>query len=364
MEKSKESMAKRPRMEPQNAEKIIEEIAFCVEEQQQIIENLKLGLENLQGQLVIKDKRIQELEEKKNLESPIMKGKMKNIMELPNECLLEIMSYLSTYDILRNMAGVSKNFHKLSQNPLLIRKIEVDSDSWPENQEEKYLKDLLEVLKRSLKLTFLSIDFGSELGKTFLEALPSMNHEFLREFCLKTAWANDDLLCSYNENQPQVFSSSDITLDENMIKYLEKQPNLKILRFEIKSNQAVQEVEEEDEGDNSYSYPALYLFQDAITSFKLNNLQEFHLIGFDFGLEGHEFKKILETIAENLPKLQRLCLTSDENDWMFYYDICEEFASEKNIKLETRALLTHCKCCGKPSSKYLRTYGPSTVRDK
>ena len=57
---------------------------------------------------------------------PVAEGKMKNIMELPNECLLEIMSYLSSYDILRNMAGVSKNFHKLSQNPLLISNLHLN----------------------------------------------------------------------------------------------------------------------------------------------------------------------------------------------------------------------------------------------
>ena len=170
-----------------------------------------------------------------------MKGKMKNIMELPNECLLEIMSYLSTYDILRNMAGVSKRFHKLSQNPLLIRKIEVNSGSWPKNQEKKYLQDLLEVLKRSLRLTFLSFDFGiAELpnslqassAETFLKSLPSMDHEFLKEFCLKAAYANDFLL---NEEY------------EDLNKYLEKQPNLKILRFEIKPPQNVHEVGEEVE---------------------------------------------------------------------------------------------------------------------
>ena len=81
-------------------------------------------------------------------------------------------------------------------------------------------------------------------------------------------------------------------------------------------------------------------------------------------MEEPDFKKFLETIAENLPKLQRLCWTSADNDWSYYEEICKEFASGKNIKLETRAFLIHCKCCGKPSSKYLRTYGPTTVRDK
>ena len=148
-----ESGANRRRMEPQNPEQIIEE-------QQRVIKNL-------QAQLAAKDERIQELEDQlkqKNLESPVAEGNMKNIVELPDESLLEIMSYLSNYDVLRNVAGVSKKFHKLSQDQHLIRKIEVDSESWPINQEEEYCNGFLEVLKRSLKLTFLSFEFGRDVS--------------------------------------------------------------------------------------------------------------------------------------------------------------------------------------------------------
>ena len=137
-----------------------------------------------------------------------METKIKNVSvpELPNETWLEIMSYLSTYDVLRNVARVSKRFHKLSQDPHVIRKIEVESvQSWPKDEEEKYCDDLLGVLKRSLKLKVLSFGFGqspgsvhnsdfgmmewdndiAKSGKKFLEALPSMNHQFLEKFCLK-----------------------------------------------------------------------------------------------------------------------------------------------------------------------------------
>ena len=50
-------------------------------------------------------------------------------------------------------------------------------------QKEKYIEDLLKVLKRYLNLRFLSLDFGKEANK-FLEALPMMNHRFLKELCL------------------------------------------------------------------------------------------------------------------------------------------------------------------------------------
>merc|ERR1712141_627410 len=56
-----------------------------------------------------------------------------SILDLPNEILWKIMGYLSNHDILRNVAQVSKKFQKLTQDPFLIRKIEVNlvnSPSW------------------------------------------------------------------------------------------------------------------------------------------------------------------------------------------------------------------------------------------
>ena len=108
-----------------------------------------------------------------------------NLESLPNECLLKIMSYLSNYDVFRNVAGISKRFHELSEDKHLIRNIKVNFETWHlrrevfggydcnedesaiqaalrlKAQEEKYIEDLLKVLKRSLKLRFLSLDFGS-----------------------------------------------------------------------------------------------------------------------------------------------------------------------------------------------------------
>ena len=88
----------------------------------------------------------------------------KNLESLPNECLLKIMSYLSNYDVLRNVAVVSKRFHNLSQDKHLIRKIVVDSETWTKIQEGKYYEELLKIIKNSVKLTFLSFNFG-QTGK-------------------------------------------------------------------------------------------------------------------------------------------------------------------------------------------------------
>ena len=92
-------MAKRPRLEPLS--------------DKEIIKNLKA--------------RIQYLEEQLKTQSIL-------VPDLPNEIWLKIMSYLSTFDLLRNVAQVSKKFNQLSKDPYLIRKIQLNFESWAKDQ--------------------------------------------------------------------------------------------------------------------------------------------------------------------------------------------------------------------------------------
>ena len=206
-------------------------------------------------------------EQLKTSESSATETKIKNVSvpELPNEIWLEILSYLSTYDVLKNVAGVSKRFHKLSEDPYVIRKIEVDpAQFWPKDKEEIYCFDFLGVLKRSVKLRSLSFGFGWHIcddkpGQQFWEALPSMNHQFLNEICFKGDGKIDKRNVSKFLAHP---------LSRNIMKYLEKCPGLKVLKFEFKPplrNQLFS-IMEEPEGGMEFEG-------------KLKNLQEFHLIG-------------------------------------------------------------------------------------
>ena len=221
--------------------------------EQQIIQNQLQVIENLRAEIASKNKGIQEFEQK-NLES------------LPNECLLKIMSYLSNYDVLRNVAVVSKRFYELSQDQHLIRKIEVNSETWAKIQEGKYCEDLLKVLKRSLKLKFLSLDFGIQKVDKFLEALPMMNHQFLKELCLKGD-GRSELHNATSFLHPE-------NLSWNLLKYLMKCTKLKVLKFEFEPKS------EEDWITN----PCLSWIQETISNFKLKNLQELHLGSLDIDL--------------------------------------------------------------------------------
>ena len=277
------SVAKRPRLEPQNAEEIIREQRRIIESQKTVIENQKIVIENQEAEI---EQLVQE--QRKNLELSATETKTKNVSvkKLPNEIWLEIMSYLSTKDVLRNVAQVSKWFHKLSKDPHVIRKIEFDPSKFlPEDKEEKYCDDFLEVLKRSVKLRSLSFRFSGDIettideddeidekidksGDKFLEALPFMNHPFLQEVCLTLTLA------------PKISAP----INENLGRYLEECPELKVLKFEFKPK-----VNEDLLSDE---------FKESISSLKLKNLQEFHWIGVDFQDSSG---------LENLPKLKRLC---------------------------------------------------------
>ena len=103
--------------------------------------------------------------------SVVMESEM-NVTELPNEILLKIMGYISTYDILRNLAPVSRKFHRLSRGKNLFKKIQLKTNDkaitggfattriveMTKEQEEKYCRDFFQVINRSKKLTYLSLD--------------------------------------------------------------------------------------------------------------------------------------------------------------------------------------------------------------
>ena len=298
------SVAKRPRLEPQNAEEIIREQRRIIESQKTVIERQKMRIIESQKTVIENQKIVIEnqeaeiehlvQEQRKNLELSATETKTKNVSvkKLPNEIWLEIMSYLSTKDVLRNVAQVSKWFHKLSKDPHVIRKIEFDPSKFlPEDKEEKYCDDFLEVLKRSVKLRSLSFRFSGDIettideddeidekidksGDKFLEALPFMNHPFLQEVCLTLTLA------------PKISAP----INENLGRYLEECPELKVLKFEFKPK-----VNEDLLSDE---------FKESISSLKLKNLQEFHWIGVDFQDSSG---------LENLPKLKRLCFICQDD---------------------------------------------------
>merc|ERR1712226_1647645 len=223
-----EPTAKKRRLEPPKAEQIQGTGALRCVFLEQIIENQQQDIENLRAEIANKDKRIQAFEDHL---------KQKNLESLPNECLLKIMSYLSNYDVLR--------------------KIELDSETWTRIQGSGInLVDFRRVLLRSVKLTFLSLDFGVHRGEKFLQALPMMNHQFLKELCLKGDGRSElhDATYYLHPGCPILYP-----WNENLLIYLEKCSKLKVLKFEFKPK-----VQEEAD---FIMYPFLSWIEETISRF-------------------------------------------------------------------------------------------------
>ena len=108
------------------------------------------------------------------------------IFELPEEILMKIMGYLSTYDILRIIAPVCKKFWQISRDPFLIKSIKLRAqlEDLTEKEEEKLCGDFSDVVRRSEKLKFLSFNFIGWDERIFLAIFPSINGH-LEEFWMK-----------------------------------------------------------------------------------------------------------------------------------------------------------------------------------
>ena len=236
METPKESLAKRLRnqndfiMETSNEDEPMAkrrrtgnldgQIGPIIQEKQQIIENikdlqkstLKRQLE-IQAQIAENDSRIEQLEDQlKELMGPLLETM------LPDEILLKILGYLSSSDVLRNVARVSKQFKKLSEDPFLIKTVELHNGLKTDDQ----VKGCLEVLKTSKNLKIFSFDLNWDFAlpgyKKFLKALPTFNnqqasprtrsmtredrtppnHQTLEEFCIRGHyWINEQYKDDY-----------------------------------------------------------------------------------------------------------------------------------------------------------------------
>ena len=93
------------------------------------------------------------------------------------------------------MARVSLKFHQISQDLFLVKRIKLkpneEFESWTRKKEKKYFDDFFQILKRSEKLTCLSLNLEF-MGQVFqlekIKQLPFLvNPQNLEEFCLKSS---------------------------------------------------------------------------------------------------------------------------------------------------------------------------------
>ena len=232
---------------------------------------------------------------------------------------MKIVGYLSTYDLLRILAPVSKKFWKMSQDPFLIKSIKLRAqlEDLTEKEEEKLLSDFSDVVRRSEKLKFLSLNFiGWDERKIFqlFDHLP----QSLEEFWLKFDGMNGR------------------SIDFHVLKCLETRSNLKILKIDFDQ------------------YP--HSINELLVLPQLNskNLKELDL---KFNKNYHEehgelptvivrILKYINSITKKFPKLESLHLSlwlepEGIKEWVMHHTLSYKFhygvnqiAMEKNIEIE------------------------------
>ena len=254
-----------------------------------------------------------------NSESVMISMEDLNLPNLPNEIWIKILEYLSTKDILRNMAPVSRRFHQISQDPFLIKKIELKS-----NQEFDF-SDFFKVLKRSEKLTCLSLDLKF-IGQVYqieniFEKLPFLvkHPQHLEEFCVLNS------SCDLKEFQG------------NVLKYLEQQcPKLKILKIDCFRSDTMTETSK------------------TISKFKFESVKEFHLtlrgdrvpvanysgrVTLGVRRVSNVLKTFVKNISPSLPNIRHLRLYIpfhpfwvSQRDWIQWE--LKEFGQQIGVKIE------------------------------
>ena len=237
-----------------------------------------------------------------------------SILDLPNEILLKILGYLSNREILRNVAQVSKKFQKLTQDSSLIRKIKVNVYWWKNTgywNPKASQNDFLEVWKRSRGLTSFKLVFDFDRDQINLwtkiqKLLPFLDHPVLEEFIL-----GKNYLSLKNEQQFGDFF-------KNVLQYLHQCPSLKKVKFYIPFSE----------------------ISEFISGFEHKNLTELYLYaGRILKLETSTFKKFLETVVGNFPKLQHLyfgfLVLPKATVWPqgHFVQIAKKIASEKKVQI-------------------------------
>ena len=137
-----------------------------------------------------KVKNVMELPEENEVKTTMELQDFDLLSRLPNEIFLKIMEYLSTSDILKRMAPVSKRFYQLSQDETIIKQIEfmtIVGLRWSDERKEKYYNDFFKVLKNSQKLKILTVDLDQNpvgnFYRNWIEA--AVNLQNVEEFYIK-----------------------------------------------------------------------------------------------------------------------------------------------------------------------------------
>ena len=251
------------------------------------------------------------------------------LRELPYEIFLKIMlmAYLSTSDILKKMAPVSKSYYQLSQDPNIIKQLEFKTIvglGWSDERKEKCYNEFFKVLKNSQKLKYLSVDLDQppvgNFYRNWIEA--SVNLQYLEEFYIQ--FRNFELESCIDFLQYGIFDQC---------------PKLKILK--IRRNRIKMGCWRSDDV-NSDPFVNFEILDNTISKLNSKSLQNLHLYSpntnYTKECDHQIMKNFLEMITENMPMIQNFLLYPCSFGFFLHSTvkkkICQEIEAKKKIKIE------------------------------
>ena len=219
------------------------------------------------------------------------------LMNLPNEIWMKILTFLPTYDILKNFNLTCKHFHSLATNPSAIKSLQLKLENAKDSSQ---YHNIVKVLKRSKTLNKLIISGHGRMNHILAHGLKS-NHlktlEVLNYKCFGATLSKKN--AEYIKNSKiESLTLKAITLDNYEMLQIGALKTLKSVRISLYGCRR---------NSSSIVSELIKTFIDA--KIELENLAI--VAPPDFEIHTSDFSKFLEERAETLKKLKIRCTMND-----------------------------------------------------
>ena len=266
-----------------------------------IIKNSAEKLEKFSGMLAEETNnnppKKRPLETSKQVPDKKLKPSPSPLMELPNEIWMKILSFLPTYDILKNFNLTCKHFHSLATNPCAIESLQLKLENAKDSSQ---YQEIVKVLKRSKTLKKFIINGNGRMNHVLAHALKSSHLKTLQVSSHRNHEATlskRNLECIKN-SKIEVLKVEDIILDNYAMQQIGAVKTLKSVRISLYGYR-----------QNAYSCVSELLKTLIDAKIELEDLTI--VAGSGFEIYPSVFSKFLEERAENLKKLKICCSMDD-----------------------------------------------------
>ena len=219
------------------------------------------------------------------------------LMDLPNEIWMKILSFLPTYDILKNFNLTCKHFHSLATNPCAIKSFQLKLEKAKESFQ---YQEIVKILKRSKTLNKLVINGHGRMNHILAHGLKSNRLKTLEvsadeHFEATLSKKNAEYI---NNSKIECLKLNDITLDNYAMQQIGAVKTLKSFRISVRGYR--QKLESISELIKTFVDAKIELEDlDIVANYNLGEIYP------------SVFIKFLEERGETLKKLKIHCPMND-----------------------------------------------------